>query len=118
MRLSEVGASHHKLLRTLSAGISNRLEATFSELPRVDAPTIGIELRERGKRVMMELPVALLLQADTDRAVREQMRLRIKAQRDRMLTRAEPAFLSTKSFGSISSLGAPGGSHGPGRYRR
>lgn len=117
MRLKEVGTSHHELLRSLSARISNRLEATFSELPRVDAPSIGIELRERGKRFVMELPETLLLHAGEDRVVREEIRVRIKAQRDRMLFRAGPAFLPTKSIVS-SSLGAPGGGHGPGRYRR
>lgn len=117
MRLKDLGASHHALLRTLSAGISSRLEATFSELPRPDVPTIGIELRERGKRTVMELPAALLLHAGEDRVVREQMRVRIKARRDRMLFRAGPAFLSTKNIGSSPSS-AEGGGRGPARYRR
>ena len=118
MRIREIEASDHELLRVLTARISNRLETAFTELPRADLPSIGIELRERGKRLVMELPATLLQHAREDRVVREQMRLRIKAQRDRLLFRPAPVSLGSKFVAQVAPAPSGGRDFGPGRRRR
>lgn len=112
MRLREIGAPQHRLLKELSGQISNRLEVEFRELPDGDGPSIGVELQERGHRVVMELPVALLLRAEADQSAREAIRVRIKSRRDRMLFRPPPEPLPKR----IAALADPGGFRfGPGR---
>lgn len=117
MRLKEVAASHHELLRVLSARISSRLETEFTQLANADGPSVGIELRERGKQAVMELPAALLLQAGENAGAREKIRLRIKAQRDRMLFRPAPTPLP-KSMVQAPSPSGSGDGRGFGRPRR
>ena len=90
VRLHDVAASHRRLLKELSGQISNRLEAVFTELSDADGPNIGVALHERGQRIVMELPAALLLRADEDATVREAIRVRIKGRRDRMMFRPPP----------------------------
>jgi hypothetical protein len=77
------------LLEELTRQISNRLEAMFTELPGADGPSIGVELRERGRTVV------------------------IKGRRDRMLFRPPPVPLPKR----IESVSDPGGSRF-GRGRR
>jgi hypothetical protein len=117
MRLKDLAASHHQLLRTLTARVSSRLETEFTELPGADGPSLGVQLRERGKRSVMELPAALLLRAGEDRVVREKIRIRIKARRDRMLVRPEPTPLPRR-LTPTPSPSPLGRGQGPGRYRR
>ena len=90
MRLSDISAVERRLLEELSGRISNRLESVFTDLPG-DGPNIGIVLRERGRRMVMELPGELLQRAHEDAVAREAVRVRIKATRDRMLFRPPPA---------------------------
>jgi hypothetical protein len=118
MRIREIVPSDHELLRVLTARISNRLETSFTELRRPDLPSIGIELRERGKRFVMELPETLLVHAREDRVVRERMRLRIKAQRDRLLFRPTPIDLRSRAVTQAAPAPSGGRDFGPGRRRR
>ena len=91
MRLGAVTAAQRRMLGELAGRISNRLEAEFVDPSAAAAAgSVGVLLNERGKRVAIEIPEALLLQAETDAAVRDTMRLRIKAARDRMLFRPPP----------------------------
>jgi regulator of protease activity HflC (stomatin/prohibitin superfamily) len=118
VRLNEILTSQRKLLRDLTGRISNRLESQFTELPG-DGPNVGIELQERGRRVVMELPAALLLQADGDPSVQEAIRVRIKARRDRMLFRAQPAplpkHIASAPDPGFSRFGSGRNDHGRGR---
>ena len=93
MGLEDIAGRHRKLLRELTRRISKKLETDFTKLPGAEGPNIGIELRERNRKVLMELPAALLPQAETDMSAREAIRVRIKARRDRMLFRREPISL-------------------------
>jgi hypothetical protein len=118
--IKEIGTPHRQLLEELSGQISNRLEAGFTELPGADGASVGVELRERGRAVVMELPMALLASAVSDAIARETVRVRIKARRDRMLFRPPPVPLPKH----ITSVADPAGSRfgygrGPGgRGRR
>ena len=96
MRVKDVGDSHQRLLQQLVRRISRRLDAAFIDLPGADRQSIGIQLREGGREVVMELPEALLLRATGDAVSRETVRKRIKTGRDRMIERANPAFLSNQ----------------------
>ena len=114
----EIAASHRQLLDELIGQISNRLECGFTELPGAEG-NVGIELRERGRTVVMELPVALLASAVSDAIAREAVRVRIKTRRDRMLFRPPPVPLPKH----ITSVADPAGSRfgfgrGPNRGRR
>ena len=111
MRLTELTPSHHRLLRDLAARISNRLETEFSELPGGDGSSVGLILHERGRKVVMEIPGALLVQAGADAAAREAIRVRVKGRRDRMLFRPPPTPLPR----NIAAAPAPGGGFGFGR---
>jgi len=117
----EIAATHRQLLEQLAGQISNRLECGFTDLQGADGATVGVELRERGRTVVMELPVALLVSAVSDAVAREAVRVRIKARRDRMLFRPPPVPLPKR----ITSVADPAGSRfgfgrgpGPGRGRR
>ena len=94
LRLRDIADSHRQLLRELTRRISKRLQAEFVTLPGADSPNIGIQLREGNRKVVMELPAAMLLRAEGDRTVQEAIRVRIKTRRDRMLFRHEPISLS------------------------
>jgi hypothetical protein len=108
VRLRDVAATHERLLRALALRISNGLEAEFSEVPGTESGTsVGITLRERQRHVLIEIPVALLMQAVDDPSAREQIRIRMKARRDRMLFRPPPTPLPKH----IASAPAPGGAH-------
>ncbi len=91
VRLKEIAVAQQRLLHELTGRISNRLESEFRDLPGADGPNIGIALHERGRKVVMEIPGGLLLQAAGDATVREALRVRIKARRDRMLFRPPPS---------------------------
>src|SRR5262249_30872502 len=104
MQLRDVSAAHHKLLAHLASGISARLEAQFVALPDGDDAHIGVELREGSRSVVIELPVAMLLQAEDDPGGRATLRTRVKARRDRMMFKTPPAPLPKK----IAPLFHPG----------
>jgi hypothetical protein len=90
MQLNEITPSHRRLLRELANRISNRLEAEFAEPPAGDGASVGIVLHEGGRRVAIEIPASLLERAAADVTAREEMRVRIKGRRDRMLFRERP----------------------------
>lgn len=107
MRLRDVTASHHRLLRDLTNRISGALETEFSELPGDDGPNVGVVLREQRRRVVIEIPATLLMEAVEDPSAREAIRVRIKGRRDRMLFRAPPSPLPKH----ISATPLPGSMH-------
>lgn len=107
MRLKDVTASHQRLLRDLTNRISNGLETEFSELPGADGPNVGVVLRERRRHVVMEISETLLTQATGDLAAREEIRVRIKGRRDRMLFQARPKPLPKH----IAAAPTPGSMH-------
>jgi hypothetical protein len=123
VRQREIGEAEHRLLSQLAGRISNRLEATFIVDRPGEGTAVGVQLSERGRSTAMELPVALIERAHEEPAAREELRVRIKSTRDRMLFRApprplpkkiasaaDPAFFSRGGFG-----GRPGGGGGRGR---
>jgi hypothetical protein len=116
MRLRDVGDSHHELLRQLAKRISKRLDASFVELPGPDTANIGIQLSERNRSAVMELHGELLLRAGEGTSVREAIRVRMKARRDRMLSRQEPAFLGRQGV-PVQPAGAAPGHPGGGFHR-
>lgn len=91
MRASQATAAQQALLVGLARTISDRLEAEFIDPGDVGGPNVGVCLRERGRTVAMEVPAALLEQADVDRGSREALRVRLKGRRDRMMFRPPPA---------------------------
>lgn len=89
MARRQVTAAQQRLLAELSGRISTRLELVVDE-GGDEKPNIGVTLRERGHSVSMEVPYALLDQAEGDPIARESLRVRLKGRRDRMLFRAPP----------------------------
>ena len=91
MRLNELSPSQRRLLADLAGGISPRLEAHFVELPGADSDArIGVALHEGNRKVVIEVPLAILLNAAEDTSGREIFRTRMKARRDRMMFRTPP----------------------------
>ena len=112
MRQKDLGEAEHRLLSSLAGRISNRLEATFIVDRPGDGTVIGVELSERGKSASMEITAALLALAQDEPTAREELRVRLKSTRDRMLFRppprrlpkniasaADPAFFNRGGFG-------------------
>ena len=96
MRLKDLTSAHHTLLRALTNRVSRRLQTDFIELPKSTDANLGVELRERSKRMVIELPTDLLTSAVEDIVAREKLRIRIKAGRDRMLFEPPPPPLSRR----------------------
>ena len=113
MRLRDVSPAHHRLLANLASGISGLLEAAFVDLRDGNDAHIGVALREGSRNVVIELPVALLAQAEEDPGGRELLRTRVKARRDRMMFKTPPAPLPKK----IAPMFGPGPSRGGGGFR-
>jgi hypothetical protein len=103
VNLRDVTASQRRLLGELTGRISRRLEADFAQPSGADSPNIGVTLQERGKRGSLEVPETVLVEAETDLAVRDSLRVRIKSARDRMLFQPPPARLRT----DIAPAGEP-----------
>jgi hypothetical protein len=112
VRQKDLGEAEHRLLSSLAGRISNRLEATFIVDRPGDGTVIGVELSERGKSASMEITAALLALAQDEPTAREELRVRLKSTRDRMLFRppprrlpkniasaADPAFFNRGGFG-------------------
>jgi hypothetical protein len=108
MRLNELSASQRRLLSELAHGISDRLEAHFVELPAGDDDRIGVQLHEGARKVVIEVPVTILVQATEDVNGREILRTRMKARRDRMMFRVPPRALP-KNIAPLFSPGPPRG---------
>jgi hypothetical protein len=79
------------MLAELTGRISNRLETEFERVARPESPNVGVTLQERGKSGRMEIPYALLQEAEADLRARDALRVRIKSARDRMLFRPPPS---------------------------
>jgi hypothetical protein len=79
------------MLAELTGRISNRLETEFERVARHESPNVGVTLQERGKSGRMEIPYALLQEAEADLRARDALRVRIKSARDRMLFRPPPS---------------------------
>ena len=120
MRLTAITAAQRGLLTALTGRISTRLVAEFETLSRPEGPNVGVTLAERGKSGRLEIPYALLHEAESDLMARVALRVRIKAARDRMLFRPPPA----RPRADIAPLGDPAVWHrgtfgrGGGRGRR
>ena len=112
MRLRDITTSQRTLLASVSQQISRRLEANFTDPVELDGPNAAINLRERGKQLVMEIPETLLIEATSEATARETFRVRVKARRDRMLFRQPPAALPKR----IEPAHEPGFFHrgGPG----
>lgn len=96
MRLRDVTGAQRALLEGVCGQISRRLEAHFTDATELDGPNAAIQLRERGRSLAIEVPESLLIEATTDATAREAFRVRIKARRDRMMYRQQPARLPKK----------------------
>jgi hypothetical protein len=118
VRLKEIQVSHQKVLRDLTRRISRRLKTDFAELPGADTPNIGVELREEGRAVVIQLPEQLLQRAASDASSRESMRVHIKTRRDRMLFRREPVVIEQRPAVKSRAAFDRGGFGAPGRGRR
>jgi len=119
-RLGDTTPEQRRLLEDLATRISTRLEATFRAAGDSDGPNVGIELRERGASVVIEVPRAMLNLALGEPAAREALRVRLKGRRDRMLFQAPPSSLPKHIAPmSMGYGGGPGGrSNQRGRGRR
>jgi hypothetical protein len=91
VRLDAITAAQHRLLAELTGRISTRLAAEFEKRIRPESLNVGVTLQERGKNGRLEIPHALLQEAESNRTARDALRVRIKAARDRMLFRPPPA---------------------------
>jgi hypothetical protein len=103
MRADVITASQRRMVEALVGRISDRLATEFEKSPNPDSMNVCVTLKERGKSGRMEIPYALLLQAESDLRVHDMLRVRIKAARDRMLFRPPPPRLQT----AIQPLGDP-----------
>ena len=90
------------------------MEAHFVELPGADDARIGVALSEGARNVVIEVPLAVLLQATADVTGREILRTRMKARRDRMMFRVPPRALP-KDIAPMFSPGPPRGGFRGGR---
>jgi hypothetical protein len=113
----QVSAAQHRLLAQVVGRISGRLEIVVDEGGEADKPNIGVSLRERGHSVSMEVPYALIDQAESDPMAREALRVRLKGRRDRMLFRPPPVPLPKNIVQSRESfmprhMGGGGGPRG------
>jgi hypothetical protein len=91
------------MLAELAGRISNRLAAEFEKPARPESTNVGVTLKERGKSGRLEIPLVLIQEAESDVTVRDGLRVRIKAARDRMLFRPPPSRPRT----DIEPLGDP-----------
>jgi hypothetical protein len=103
MRLDPITPAQRRLLTALTGRISTRLATGFEKRSGPEGPNVGVTLAERGKRSRVEVPYALLQEAESDLIARDALRVRIKAARDRMLFRPPPARPRT----DIAPLGDP-----------
>ena len=104
MRLDTITASQRRLLAELTGRISNRLATEFEKSVRPESPNVGVTLQERGKSGRLDIPYALLLEAEADLTARDALRVRIKSARDRMLFRPPPS----RPRADIAPLADPG----------
>lgn len=120
MRARDVTTAQRALLASVSQRISPRLEAAFTDPASLDGPNAAIDLRERGRHLVMEIPDDLVIEATTGVAARESFRVRVKARRDRMLFREPPAPLPKKIERAQEPgfFGRPGAGGRPSRGRR
>jgi hypothetical protein len=102
VRHDPITPSQRRLLAELTGRISNRLATEFQP-PRPESANVGVTLEERGKSGRLEVPYALLQEAESDVTARDALRVRIKAARDRMLFRPPPSRPRT----DIAPLGDP-----------
>jgi hypothetical protein len=103
VRFDAITAAQQRLLIELTGRISTRLATEFEKQTGPEGPNVGVTLAERGKRGRLEIPYALLQEAESDLMARDALRVRIKAARDRMLFRPPPARPRT----DIAPLGDP-----------
>lgn len=113
--MSSISPGHRKLLGEVASRISGRLRASFVDLPSDDDTRVGIELDEGGRKVVIELPLALVLDAAANASGRELLRTRIKARRDRMMFKVPPPALP-KTIAPLMTVGAS--RSGPRGWRR
>jgi hypothetical protein len=106
MRLNEISAQQRRLLSEVSAQISGRLEAHFVELPAADDSHIGIALHQADRKVIIEVPLAILVEALDSANGREVLRTRIKARRDRMMFKG-PGRAFPKDIEPLFNAGPP-----------
>ncbi len=115
MRLNEISAPQRRLLSEVSAQISGRLEAHFVELPAADDMHIGIAMHEGDRKVVIEMPLAILVEALDSANGREHLRTRIKGRRDRMMFKM-PGRSLPKNIVPLFNAGPPrNGFRGGGR---
>ena len=119
MRRDAITAAQRRPLAALPGRISPRLAAELEKRIRPESLNVGVTLQERGTHGRLEIPCALLQEAELDRTARDALRVRIKATRDRMPFRPPPA----RPRADIAPLSDPAmwnrGNFGPGgRGRR
>ena len=103
MRFDAITAAQHRLLIELTGRISTRLATEFEKRAGPEGPNIGVTLAQRGKSGRLEIPYALLQEAESDPIARNALRVRIKAARDRMRFHPPPA----RPRADIAPLGDP-----------
>src|SRR5262249_62168615 len=103
MRVDPITPAQRRLLTALTGRISTRLATEFEQRSGPESPNVSVTLAERGKSGRLEIPYALLQEAESDLMARDVLRVRIKAARDRMLFRPPPA----RPRADIAPLGDP-----------
>ena len=75
MRTKQLTPGQRRLVAEIASRISSRLEVDFTDAAEVDGPNIGIQLRERGHTIGIELPMTALEFGADDPVARDALRL-------------------------------------------
>jgi hypothetical protein len=122
VRLDTITASQRRMLAELTGRISNRLATEFEKGARPESLNVGVTLQERGKSGRLDIPFALLQEAEANLTARDALRVRIKSARDRMLFRPPPsrprADIAPLADPAIWNRGGGNFGRGGGRGRR
>jgi hypothetical protein len=76
VRLAAITAAQHRLLAELTGHISSRLAAACEKRIRPESLNVGVTLQERGKNGRLEIPHALLQEAESNLTARDRMLFR------------------------------------------
>jgi hypothetical protein len=90
VRLDAITAAQHCLLAELTDAFRPGARPSARSGSAPESLNVGVTLQERAKHGRLEIPYALLQEAESDRTARDALRGRIKAARDRMLFRPPP----------------------------
>jgi hypothetical protein len=83
VRVDAITAAQRRLRAELTGRISTWLAAECEKQLRPESLDVGVTLQERGTHGRLDIPHALLQEAESNRTARDALRVRIKAARGR-----------------------------------